>query len=136
MRKKFDGYDDLINIKWPQPSERPRMSMRNRAAQFAPFAALHGHKDAVDETSRITEKKKILDNDIKAIINYKLQEIQNDIKSYPLIKVKYFQQDVSKDGGRYLDYKGKVKKIDTLANTIIFLSDKKISFNDIYSIEY
>ena len=44
-------YDDIINMEHPEPIRRGRMSMKNRAAQFAPFAALVGHDAALEYTS-------------------------------------------------------------------------------------
>lgn len=46
-----DTYDDIINLEHHVSSIHPRMSMRARAAQFAPFAALSGHDEALKETS-------------------------------------------------------------------------------------
>ena len=43
----MDHYDDIINLPHYEPKHHPRMSMRNRAAQFAPFAALTGYDDAI-----------------------------------------------------------------------------------------
>ncbi len=40
-------YDDIINLPHYEPKHHPRMSMWNRAAQFAPFAALTGYDDAI-----------------------------------------------------------------------------------------
>lgn len=45
-------YDDIIDLPHPEPQTRPRMPMRDRAAQFAPFAALTGHRAALAETER------------------------------------------------------------------------------------
>ena len=42
-------YDDIINHPHYQSATRPHMSMYNRAAQFAPFAALTGFYDMIDE---------------------------------------------------------------------------------------
>lgn len=47
-------YDDIINLGRPV-SGRQHMSMSDRAAQFASFAALTGYEDAVKETARISE---------------------------------------------------------------------------------
>ena len=47
-------YDDILNTPWPRSSNRPRMSMEDRAAQFAPFAALTGYDDVLTETARLT----------------------------------------------------------------------------------
>ena len=46
-------------------SKYPKMSMLDRAAQFAPFAALTGHKEAVIGQGRITQEKRILSNEEK-----------------------------------------------------------------------
>ncbi len=50
-------YDDIINLPHHRSCERPHMSLRDRAAQFAPFAALTGYEDAIDETARMAEKR-------------------------------------------------------------------------------
>lgn len=48
-------YSDIIHLQRP-PSAHPRMPMEKRAAQFAPFAALTGHKGAIRDTEKITEE--------------------------------------------------------------------------------
>ena len=45
-------YDDIIDLLRPA-LKHPRMPRINRAAQFAPFAALTGHEEAVRETARL-----------------------------------------------------------------------------------
>ena len=45
-------YDDIINLPHYEPKHHPRMSMWNRAAQFAPFAALTGYEDAIKDTAQ------------------------------------------------------------------------------------
>ena len=52
-----DNYEDIINLPHYEPKYHPRMSKHNRAAQFAPFAALTGYEEQVKETARLTEKK-------------------------------------------------------------------------------
>lgn len=51
-----DNYDDIINLQHHVSKKHPQMSMMNRAAQFAPFAALTGHSDAIQETVRQNER--------------------------------------------------------------------------------
>ena len=51
-------YDDIINLPHYVSKKRPRMSMEQRAAQFAPFAALTGFKDEIEE-ARIEFIKKM-----------------------------------------------------------------------------
>ena len=50
-------YADIIDLPHPEPRTRPRMSMENRAAQFAPFAALTGYDDVIRETARETAEE-------------------------------------------------------------------------------
>ena len=45
------NYDDIINLPHYEPKHHPRMPMWNRAAQFAPFAALTGYEDAIKDTA-------------------------------------------------------------------------------------
>ena len=40
-------YDDIINLPHHVSPTRQRMSMHDRAAQFAPFAALTGYDDSI-----------------------------------------------------------------------------------------
>ena len=52
------GYEDIIHLPHYVSVRHPQMSRQDRAAQFAPFAALTGHKDAIRETERLTERKR------------------------------------------------------------------------------
>ena len=55
--KKNDDYKDIINMPHHVSHTRPHMDIRDRAAQFAPFAALTGHSDAIDKTARAFSEK-------------------------------------------------------------------------------
>ena len=50
-------YDEIINHPHYEPKNHPRLSREMRAAQFAPYAALAGHGDAVKRTARFAELK-------------------------------------------------------------------------------
>ena len=50
-------YDDIINLPHHVSKKHPQMSLHDRAAQFSPFAALTGHKAAINETARLTDEK-------------------------------------------------------------------------------
>ncbi len=132
MRK--DDYEDIINLPHYEPKNHPRMSEYNRAAQFAPFAALTGHSDAIKETARLTDKKIIIDDGLKEKLNSKLCIINKNIKNKPIIKVTHFVPDAKKTGGKYEIYCGAVRRIDTIKNEIIFTDKTKISLNDIINI--
>ena len=46
----FEKYADMLNLPHPEPDpvKHPRMSARDRAGQFAPFAALTGFDDSIE----------------------------------------------------------------------------------------
>ena len=48
-------YADIIDLPHYEPKHHPRMSMWNRAAQFAPFAALTGYDTAIKDTAQQNE---------------------------------------------------------------------------------
>ena len=56
---KNDKYEDIINLPHHVSKKHPQMSLYERSAQFAPFAALTGHEDAIKET----EKQSLIEND-------------------------------------------------------------------------
>lgn len=128
-------YDDIQNLAHPCSKKHKQMAMLDRAAQFAPFAALTGHMDAIIETQRLTDDKKILDEYQKEVLNDKLQEIQLHIKERPLLNVTYFESDMQKEGGAYLHVLKNIKKIDDVHHQLLFVDQSKIDIEDIYEIE-
>ena len=75
-------YDDIINLPHHTSTKHPRMTRTARAAQFAPFAALTGLDDEMEETARLTDKKITLDEEQKQVINRELLFIKNRSKYY------------------------------------------------------
>ena len=51
----MNKYDDIINLPHHVSKTHPQMSMWNRAAQFAPFAALTGYDNAIKDTAQENE---------------------------------------------------------------------------------
>ena len=94
-------YDDIIDLPHPTSKKHPRMSRQNRAAQFSPFAALTGYDAAIRETARITEDRRELSEDAAVELNYKISLLQQEQAGVKKIKVIYFRQDTTKDGGAY-----------------------------------
>ena len=113
-------------------SKYPKMSMSDRAAQFAPFAALTGHKEAVIEQGRITQEKRILSNEEKFEINEKIIELIN-LKSK--CRITYFEKDKTKSGGKYLNRVLSFKRIDELNKVLYFKENIQIQIDDIVDIE-
>ena len=113
-------------------SKYPKMSMSDRAAQFAPFAALTGHKEAILEQQRITQTKRILSNEEKLRINEKIIELMN-LKSK--CRITYFEKDRTKSGGQYMESVLSFKRMDELNKTLFFKENIQIQIDDIVDIE-
>ena len=113
-------------------SKYPKMSMSDRAAQFAPFAALTGHKEAVIEQGRITQEKRILSNEEKLEINEKIVEM---VKLKSKCRITYFEKDKTKSGGKYLNRVLSFKRIDELNKVLYFKENIQIQIDDIVDIE-
>ena len=128
-------YDDIINMKHHISKKHPQMSIYLRAAQFAPFAALTGYGDSVKETARLTNRRIELDDEIKFMLDIRLQEIKEKINEKPVITVTYFIPDQKKDGGRYVDVSGSIKKIDEYEQKIILDNKVEIPIKEIIGIE-
>ena len=82
-------YDDIINLPHHVSERHPQMSMYNRAAQFAPFAALTGHDSAITEAARLTEAEEELSESDAEVLNRKLAYLQS-LDEKPTISVTYF----------------------------------------------
>lgn len=52
MDDEIHRYDDIINLPHHRSARHPHMPIQDRAAQFAPFAALTGHREAIEEAAR------------------------------------------------------------------------------------
>lgn len=113
-------------------SKYPKMSMSDRAAQFAPFAALTGHKEAILEQQRITQTKRILSNEEKLRINEKIVEM---VKLKSKCRITYFEKDKTKSGGQYMESVLSFKRMDELNKTLFFKENTQIQIDDIVDIE-
>lgn len=131
----MDKYDDIINLPHYEPKYHPRMSKYKRSAQFAPFAALVGYDEQVQECSRLTDKRLEIDDELKEKINNKLNKINELIKNSPEVEITYFIPDEKKDGGKYVTDKGNVKRIDYINRFIKLTDNKKIILDDVIDIK-
>lgn len=104
------NYDDIINLPHHVSKIHTPMPMIKRAAQFAPFAALTGYDEAVEETARVTEDFVTLTDEETDGINHTIVEAMNAGKE---ISLRYFEPDKSKAGGEYRTVVGTIKKIES-----------------------
>ena len=111
-RRYTNKYDDIIELPHHVSKRHIPMSVENRAAQFAAFAALTGYEDAIDETGRLTEDMVELDEDEIQLLDERMNYILAHIGERPCVSFEYFVPDEKKQGGSYRVCHGIVKKID------------------------
>ena len=129
---KFEKrYDDIINLPRHISKKHPQMSLYARSAQFAPFAALTGYDGLIKETARFTDQRIEIDEELKLILDSKLQIIKKKIKSQPEITFTYFVPDSKKSGGSYITKTSSVKKVDIYQQLVILLDNTEIPITEI-----
>ena len=136
-------YDDILYHEVPEYPNHPRMSRENRAAQFAPFAALTGYDDMIVEEARIVDNKIELSEEEIDQLGQKLNLISDAIRagSRPTVSVTRFVPDRNKAGGRYETFVEQVKNVDMLRQKLVLArtegygqSNVEIDLNDILEI--
>ena len=128
-------YDDIINMKRPESSKYPRMPVADRAAQFAPFAALTGYGDAIDETGRYTSDMAELSEDAKELLDRKQAFLKHIIDESPEITIEYFVPDAKKSGGEYRKISGRLKTIVEYGRKLVLFGGTRISVDMIRAID-
>ena len=129
-----DNYDDIINMPHHVSSRHAPMPLLNRAAQFAPFAALTGYDAAVRETARTTENELTLDESRLEILNGRLLILQAKQQEHPMVTLCFFQADDRKSGGAYITTTGTVKKLDDFERLVILDNGTEIPIDRIVEI--
>ena len=128
-------YDYMLDMPHHTSAVHPRMSMSDRAAQFAPFAALTGHDDIIAETARYVDSEIEISEDVKAEVDRRLKIILSDKSFAENVTVTFFREDDKKAGGAYLCATGKIIKADMNSKIIIMDSGLSIPINSISDID-
>ena len=134
MAKKFP-YEDIVNLPPHISKKHPQPTMMDRAARFAPFAAITGYEEMVLEEARVTEERVDLDEGTLSRLNEKLNMIQEFLDEEPEVTITYFEPDKKKAGGAYVSITGVVKRIDEYEHLVIMTDGRKIRIDDIFGLE-
>ncbi len=125
----------IVNLPHPSLEGFHRMSVEKRAAQFAPFAALTGYEESVEETARITQQRIQPDESEVASINEKLRYLHDHPEDAAPVSVTHFVKDPLKDGGAYHTSTGRVLKVDSYSRQIRMENGEWIAIPDIIAIQ-
>ena len=128
-------YDEIMGLPHHVSKTRPQMPMSDRAAQFAPFAALTGYDSAIKETGRLTDERIELDEGALTALDMKYQILMDALNEAPEVTITYFRPDERKAGGKYITATGAVKKVDDFERRITMQDGSKIPMDDVLSID-
>lgn len=124
-------YDQIIDMPHHVSTRHARMDRLDRAAQFAPFAALTGYEEVIAETGRLTERRIVLDEDMKTILDSRLRQA---LSTHRPVTITWFVADARKDGGRYMSLTSAIAKVDAARRTLTTESDTCIRLDDVIDI--
>ena len=127
----MNEFDDIINMKRPVSRKHPPMSRISRAAQFGAFRALTGLEESISEEARITDIFPEINYARIERVNLLLNEAKDIIQDKPAVLVTYFVPDNKKSGGKYVNFKGNLRKIDDTQQILTFTCGTEINFSTI-----
>ena len=128
-------YDDIIHLPRPFSTRHARMSMLDRGAQFAPFAALVGYESVLEESARLTDAERFLEEDSKEQLNRRLRYIADHMDAVGEVTFLCYIPDRQKSGGSYQSFVGAVKKIDLYRRTIWLEDGREVDMDSVCAVE-
>ncbi len=127
----MNKYEDIIYFNYEL--NHLRMPIYERASIFSPFSALSGYNEMIDEEERVIDKKVVLSDDQKNLLDRKINIIKNKLPCKVLIK--YFIPDLKKEGGKYISKEINIYKFDLIKKVIKTEEKEEISFDSILDIK-
>lgn len=128
-----DDYRDILNLPHTPSRTRRQMPVCERAAQFAPFAALSGFDTQIGEEARLTNRRPVLSDEEAAEMNEVLCVLAESTRRLR-VRLTVFVPDASKSGGALLKTEGVVRRVDFAARQLIFADKTVIALDDIFSL--
>ena len=134
--KEFNRkYADILHLPHHVSKTRRQMSLHDRAAQFAPFAALTGYDAVIRETARLTDREIELTEWAKSDLDAQLRLLCQQLGQRPVIRVTYFLPDARKTGGQYITCTGIAAELDSVRQLLILANGTEIPFENITALE-
>lgn len=126
-------YQDMVTRPHPDPKYHTRMPLENRAAQFAPFAALTGYEEAVEEAHRLTDHRPELSDEEKDALDRALRQALEE-KERP-VTITRFIPDARKEGGRIVTKKGRIRRLDAYHRRLVMEDGEKIPLGEVLDLQ-
>ena len=125
---------ELLEMERPVSARHAPMRGCDRAAQFAPFAALSGFDETVQEAGRLTQAQIELAENEREALNDALVRLAARLPEQPEVRLTYFQPDAKKSGGTYRTILTRVRRLDANAQVLVLTDGTRIPFDALLSI--
>ena len=125
---------ELLEMERPVSARHAPMQRCDRAAQFAPFAALSGFDETVQEAGRLTQARIELAENEREALNDALVQLAARLPEQPEVRLTYFQPDAKKSGGTYRTILTRVRRLDANAQVLVLTDGTRIPFDALLSI--
>jgi hypothetical protein len=104
-------YDDILSLPHPVSKNHRQMPQIDRAAQFAPFAALTGYEESIQGALKKPEERMELSETQIDELNRQLSLLRENLAAHPVIAICYYYQETEKEHMHVLRKKGQEKDI-------------------------
>ena len=125
---------ELLEMERPGSARHAPRRRCDRAAQFAPFAALSGFDETVQEAGRLTQAQIELAENEREALNDALVRLAARLPEQPEVRLTYFQPDAKKSGGTYRTILTRVRRLDANAQVLVLTDGTRIPFDALLSI--
>lgn len=132
----MNKYDDIMHYDYAGSSSHAHMAMRERAAQFSPFAALTGFEEIIDESARLTDEMNEITQDKRSEIDRVIKTVSENLRRKPLMRIEYFIPDPKKAGGKYVTVIKNIVKIDEIEGRLIAPDGTGVDIDSIWDIDF
>jgi len=130
-----ERYEDVLPLPHHRSPRRAPLSRQDRAAQFAPFAALSGHSETLAECARRTDDCPPLAEDQQELLDRQLRHLARQIQRQPLVELSFFQPDARKSGGRFCRLRGRLLAIDSRRELLLLSDGRQVPFRHLRELE-
>jgi len=134
MQEEF-AYSDIVALPHHVSDRRPQMPRKNRAAQFAPFAALSGYEEEIAEEARLTQSRRNLTEEEREILADRLTLLCRLCPTQQSVTFTWFVPDLRKNGGEYRTDSGIVVHICDRTRQIVLKDGTFIPVDAVDQIE-
>ena len=131
-----DDYRELLHLPHHRSQTHAPMPRRDRAAQFAPFAALTGFDAQLRETERQTQAQAEPNEDALQELDQSLHTLFACVHTQPAVQVRWFVPDAKKSGGAYTTAAGRVLQLDRNQSLLVLDSGPVIALGAIAELRF